>query len=126
MPSLNRATIIGHLGADAEVRFTPSGNKVVNFRVATNEGKNKDGEERPPEWHSIVCWKYAADRAEGFKKGDCVYVEGKLQTRSWEDDQGAKRFSTEIVGWQVAKIEREPKKDRKPDAPQPGEDDIPF
>lgn len=99
---LNKAMIIGHVGQDPEVRYTGNANnatKVATLRVATSERyKDKDGNVKEnTEWHSIVCWRQLADVVEKFvKKGTQVYVEGKLVTRSWEDN-GVKRYSTDIV-----------------------------
>lgn len=100
---VNKAIIIGHVGQEPEVRYTGSadnGTKVATLRVATSERyKDKDGNvKEQTEWHSVVCWRQLADVVEKFvKKGTQVYVEGKLATRSWEDQNGAKRYSTDIV-----------------------------
>lgn len=100
---VNKAIIIGHVGQEPEVRYTGSadnGTKVATLRVATSERyKDKDGNvKEQTEWHSVVCWRQLADVVEKFvKKGTQVYVEGKLATRSWEDQSGAKRYSTDIV-----------------------------
>lgn len=94
--------IIGHVGQDPEVRYTGNSNdgpKVATMRVATSERyKDRDGNLKElTEWHSIVCWRHLADVVEKYvKKGTQVYVEGKLQTRSWEDN-GQKRYVTDIV-----------------------------
>ncbi len=101
MRSLNKATIIGHLGTDPEMRHTPSGQTVVNFSVATNESwGGRDGQERQEktEWHRIVAWGRLAEICnEYLRKGRQVYIEGRLQTRSWDDQQGQKRYMTEII-----------------------------
>lgn len=100
---LNKAMIIGHVGQDPEVRYTGNANnatKVATLRVATSERyKDKDGNVKEnTEWHSIVCWRQLADVVEKFvKKGTQLYVEGKLVTRSWEDQNGGKKYSTDIV-----------------------------
>ena len=92
--------LIGNLGQNPELRFTQSNQAVLSLRLATNERfKNRDGEwQDRTEWHSIVVW---GRRAEGLNKvlskGSQLYVEGRLQTRSWEDKQGNKRYTTEIV-----------------------------
>ena len=99
---LNKVMIIGHVGQDPEVRYTgnaTNGTKVATLRVATSERyKDKDGNLKEiTEWHSIVCWRQLADIVEKYvKKGTQVYVEGKLQTRNWEDN-GVKRYSTDII-----------------------------
>ena len=100
---VNKVIIIGHVGQEPEVRYTGSadnGTKVATLRVATSERyKDKDGNvKEQTEWHSIVCWRQLADVVEKFvKKGAQVYIEGKIATRSWEDQSGAKRYSTDIV-----------------------------
>ena len=100
---VNKAIIIGHVGQDPEVRYTgeaSKGTKVATLRVATTERyKDKDGNvKEQTEWHSIVCWRNLADVVEKYvKKGTQVYVEGKLRTRSWEDQNGSKKFVTEIL-----------------------------
>lgn len=100
MASLNKAIIIGNLGKDPEVRFTPGGAAVCNFSVATSE-KWKDkasGEMREQtEWHRIVVWgKSAENCGQYLKKGRPVCVEGRIQTREWTDKENVKRYSTEI------------------------------
>lgn len=97
---VNKVILIGNLGADPEVRFTPSGQAVANFRIATNESwtdKNGQKQERT-EWHRIVVWgKLAELCGEYLKKGRQAYVEGRLQTREWTDKEGKKNYTTEIV-----------------------------
>lgn len=100
MGSLNKATLIGNLGKDPEVRAIASGVKVANFSIATTESyTGKDGNKvDKTEWHNIVMWRGLAEVAEKYlKKGSQVYVEGRLQTRSWDDQNGQKRYTTEIV-----------------------------
>lgn len=100
MASLNKVMLIGNLGKDPEVRAIPSGVKVANFPIATSESyTNKDGQRvEKTEWHNIVLWRGLAEVAEKYlKKGNPVFIEGKLQTRSWEDQNGQKRYMTEIV-----------------------------
>ena len=100
---LNKVMIIGHVGQEPEVRYTgnaTNGTKVATLRVATSERyKDKDGNvKEQTEWHSIVCWRQLADVVEKYvKKGMQLYVEGKLVTRSWEDQNGGKKYSTDIV-----------------------------
>lgn len=97
---LNKVTLIGNLGKDPELKYTPSGEAVVRFSIATNESyKDPNGQlvERT-EWHNIVAWRKLAELfGQYLKKGSKVYLEGKLQTRSWEDKEGNKRYTTEIV-----------------------------
>ncbi len=100
MASINKVILIGNLGADPEVRYTPSGKAVANFRIATTENwTNKDGgKEERTEWHRIVAWGRLGEICgEYLNKGKQVYIEGKLQTRGWEDREGNKRYTTEIV-----------------------------
>ena len=98
---LNKAMLIGHLGSDPEMRVTASGQSVVNFTLATNESfRDSSGtmQERT-EWHRIVAWGKLAEICNQYlRKGRQVYVEGRLQTRSWDDNKtGEKKFTTEIV-----------------------------
>ena len=99
--SVNKVTLVGNVGADPEVKYTPSGIPVGKFSLATNERfKNKSGEwQDRTEWHNIVAWQRLAEIAgEYVSKGSKVYIEGKLQTSSWEDRQsGEKKYRTEIV-----------------------------
>ena len=99
--SLNKVMLIGNLGKDPEVKYTPSGTPVAKLTVATNERfKDKDGQWADrTEWHNVVLWQRLAEIAgEYLKKGGKVYIEGRLQTRSWEDKQtNQKRYMTEVV-----------------------------
>jgi single-strand DNA-binding protein len=99
--SLNRVQLIGNLGKDPEVKYTPSGTPVAKLTIATNERyKDKNGEwQDRTEWHNVVLWQRLAEIAgEYLKKGGKVYVEGRLQTRSWDDKQtNQKKYMTEIV-----------------------------
>ena len=98
--SLNKVQLIGHLGADPDSRFTTSGSAVTNFTLATNETwKSSDGDKKEKtEWHRVVVFgKMAETVAEYMKKGQLVYVEGRLQTRSWEDKDNVKRYTTEVL-----------------------------
>lgn len=99
--SLNKVQIIGHLGADPELRYTATGTAVATFNVATNYNiKSPDSGEwqEKTEWHRVVAWERNAEVAgEYLRKGSKVYVEGRLQTRSWNDKDGLKRYTTEIV-----------------------------
>jgi single-strand DNA-binding protein len=99
--SLNRVTLIGNLGKDPEVKYTPSGTPVAKLALATNERfKDKSGEwQDRTEWHNVVLWQRQAEIAgEYLKKGSKVYIEGRLQTRSWDDKtSGQKKYMTEVV-----------------------------
>ena len=98
--SLNKVMLIGNLGADPEIKYTPNGTAVANLRIATSDNrKNKDGEwEERTEWHRVVVWGKLAELCEKYlSKGRQCFVEGRLQTRSWDDKDGNKRYTTEIV-----------------------------
>ena len=100
MASLNKVMIIGNLGRDPEMRFTANGQAVANFSVACNRRyTTRDGDQREEtEWVRVVCWARLAEIAGQYlQRGSQVYVEGRLQTRSWEDQQGQTRYSTEVV-----------------------------
>jgi single-strand DNA-binding protein len=101
---VNKVIIIGNLGADPELRYTQGGQAVSNFRVATNE-KWTDKEGKPQErteWHRVVVWGRQAENCEKYlSKGRQVYVEGRLQTREWDDKDGNKRYTTEVVAQTV-------------------------
>ena len=98
--SVNKVVLIGHLGGDPETRFTPSGAAVANFNLATNESwKDANGDiQDKTEWHRCVMFGKSAELAGNLlKKGQLVFTEGKLQTRNWEDKDGVKRYTTEVV-----------------------------
>lgn len=97
---LNKVMLIGNLGRDPEMRYTPSGRPVTTFSVATNRSwKTSDGERRSEtEWFNIVAWGSLAEICNQYlKKGQQVYLEGRLQSRSWEDDDNVKHQTTEVV-----------------------------
>lgn len=102
MAGVNKVILVGNLGKDPEIRVLESGTKVATFSLATTESyKDRNSGERvdKTEWHNIVLWRALADIAERFlKKGNQVYLEGKLQTRSYDDKDGNTRYTTEIVG----------------------------
>ena len=99
--SINKTTILGYVGNDPDVRFLPSGNPVCNFRIATSESwkdKNTGQKQEKTEWHSIVAFNKLAEIIQQYvHKGSRIYVEGKLQTRKWQDKDGNDRYSTEIL-----------------------------
>ena len=99
--SLNKVMLIGNLGADPEVRHTSSGLPVATFRMATSWTRGSEGGQREEntEWHNIVAWRRLAEICQQYlKKGSKVYIEGRIQTRSWDDaSTGQKRYMTEIV-----------------------------
>ena len=100
MASLNKAEIIGNLGSDPEIRYTPSGDAVANFSVATTESwrdKNTGEQKESTEWHRVSIFGKLAEIADQYlKKGSQVYIEGKIQTRKWTDKDGIERYSTGI------------------------------
>jgi len=109
MASLNKVLLIGNLGKDPEVRFTASGTAVASFSLATSEKfKNKEGEwEERTEWHNVTLWGRLAEIAsEYLGKGKTVYIEGRLQTRKWQDKDGKDRYTTEIVGEKMLMLSR--------------------
>ena len=109
--SLNKVMLIGHLGADPELRYTPSGVPVATFRIATNEvWKTAEGKiQERTEWHNIVVWRRLAEISNDLlKKGSRVYVEGRLQTRTYEDRNGIRRSVTEIVADDIIVLEPKP------------------
>lgn len=126
--TLNKVMLIGNVGKDPEVNFTPTGVKVAQFRLATSETwKDKDGAvQEHTDWHTIIAWRGLADVVEKLvRRGTRIYVEGKIQSRSFEDRDGNKRYVTEIVADNLLLLD--PKKAEHPDAP-PAQtsDDIPF
>jgi len=129
--SVNKVVLVGHLGGDPDSRYTPSGTAVVNMTLATNESwrdSNGDTQEKT-EWHRCVMFGKLAELAgEWLKKGQLVYIEGKLQTRNWEDKDGIKRYTTEVVSDTFTMLGRKMNEGEKPVATTPGddEDDLPF
>ncbi len=133
--TLNKVMLIGRLGQDPEVRYTPSGAATVTLSVATNTSyKGPDGNPvENTEWHRVVLWRQQAETAGKFlKKGSRIFVEGKLATRSWDDKDGVKRYSTEIIADHIQFLDgREgtsvPPSDNHIAEPKPEEaDDLPF
>ncbi len=104
MASVNKVILIGNLGSDPEVKYTPSGSAVANFTLATNERwKDASGQDQEKtEWHRIVVWgKQAENCGQYLSKGRPAYIEGRLQTREWNDKEGTKRYTTEVVAQTV-------------------------
>ena len=142
MAGINKVILIGNLGSDPEVRYTPSGVAVAQFNIATSEEwKDKDsGEKRErTEWHRIVAWRRLGEICgEYLSKGQQVYVEGRIQTNAWEDKEGNKRYTTEIIANTVQFLgRRESSESARPrstspadyqgmPAQGPADDDIPF
>ena len=97
---VNKVTLIGNLGSDPEIRYTQSGDQVATFNIATTERwKGQDGQvQESTEWHKIVAWSRLAEICgEYLHKGSKVYIEGKIQTRKWQDKDGNDRYTTEII-----------------------------
>lgn len=118
---LNKAQLIGFLGADPDIRFTLEQEAVARVRIATSESWKKNGEKHEKtEWHNVVFFgKLAEIVRDHLKKGSLVYVEGKLQTRSWDKD-GETRYTTEIVAYEMKMLPSGSGKAREtPDAPSP-------
>jgi len=138
MASLNKVMIIGNLGSEPEMRFTPNGNPVTSFRVATNrvyttaEGERK----QETEWFTVVAWNKLAEQCNQFlTKGRLVYAEGRLRTRTWEGQDGQKHYRTEIIANRVTFLDRQAlaslpeEKEEKIEEAEVGElepEDIPF
>ena len=134
---VNRVQLEGFTGADAELKYLPSGQPVANLSVATSE-RYKDGkgnDQEKTEWHRIVVFGKAAERASKIRKGQLVTLEGKLQTRSWEGKDGKKQYSTEVVAHRVHVIQlgeqqaAEPRRETAKaveGSQEVAEDDIPF
>lgn len=98
--SINKAILVGNVGKDPEIKFLPSGSAVANFGLATSERfKDKSGEfQERTEWHNIVAYQRTAEIIRDYvKKGSKLYIEGRIQTRSWDDQSGKKQYRTEIV-----------------------------
>jgi len=108
--NLNRVMLIGRLGRDPEVRYTKDGTPVANLRVATSEQWTDRGSgerQERTEWHTVVLWGRQAEIAERYlNKGRLVYVEGRLETRKWQDQNGQERYSTEIRGLNFQMLDR--------------------
>jgi single-strand DNA-binding protein len=141
MASVNKVILIGNLGQDPEKRYTGSGAAVTSFSLATtNRWKDKSGQnQEQTEWHRVVVWGQQAEScAQYLSKGRPVYVEGRLQTRQWDDKNGNKRYTTEVVaqrvqflgtptgGKNVADSNATPPSDDNPGFPMDDNDDVPF
>ena len=147
--SVNKAILIGFVGNDPEIRYLDSGTPVANFNLATSETyTNKGGEKvTQTEWHHIVLWRSLAEITEKYiKKGSQVYIEGRIRTRSWDDRDGNKRYTTEIVADTMQMMGRKseggtemsapagqsngfqnaPKTNSEPTPDMNGSDDLPF
>ncbi len=144
MEGVNKAILVGNLGRDPETRTLEGGTKVSRFPMATTESyKNRDGEKvSKTEWHFVVVWRGLAEVVERYlKKGNQVYVEGRIQTRKWQDKDGNDRYTTEVVANQLTMLGGAPKADaqqeqepaqseaanvQEPPMNEKEEDDLPF
>jgi len=146
MATMNKVMLIGNLGNDPEKRFTPGGQPVATFNIATTERWKDKANGQPQErteWHRIVVWGQQAENCSQYlAKGRSVFVEGRLQTRQWEDKDGNKRTTTEVVAQRVLFLGSQAGSDRKQSASEPaaaetipgfdpgtgtgGMDDVPF
>ena len=135
MASLNKVMIIGNLGSEPEMRFTPNGNPVTSFRVATNRVYNTPEGERKEEteWFTVITWGRLAEQCNQFlSKGRLVYAEGRLRTRTWEGQDGQKHYRTEVIANRVTFLDRQaaaPLPEEKVEEAGSGEwvpEDIPF
>ncbi|MDR1870464.1 MAG: single-stranded DNA-binding protein [Deltaproteobacteria bacterium] len=117
MASVNKAILLGHLGQDPEYRTAKTGKKFVTFSLATSDRWNNEDR---VEWHKIVLFERTAEVAKEYlRKGSQVYIEGRIQTRSWEDQQGIKRYTTEIIGNNLVILSRKDSYANQPTAPAP-------
>jgi single-strand DNA-binding protein len=134
MASVNKVILLGRLGQDVELKYTPSSKAVANFSLATTESWNdKDGnKQEKAEWHKVVVWGKLAELCNQYiKKGSQVFVEGSLQTRSWEKKDGTKAYTTEINARTVQFLGGQQSVEEKPDTLIPSSAefstaDIPF
>ena len=146
MSSLNKVMLIGRLGKDPEIRYTPDGSPVATFSLATSENwTDKSGTRQDrTEWHNIVAWSKLAELSKRFLvKGRQVYIEGRIRTREWNDKDGNKRRTTEVIASQMvllgsksegseanamppSPIQRAPEAEPAPGEPSITDDDIPF
>lgn len=142
MRGVNKVILIGNLGRDPEIRYTKDGRAVATLNIATTETWNDQSGQRQErtEWHRVVLWGKQAEVAKEYlAKGRQVYIEGKLQTRSWDDREGNKRYTTEVRADQMIMLggRGEPPAEREPAGPPPAsapeeppfqatEEDVPF
>jgi single-strand DNA-binding protein len=147
--SVNKAILVGFVGNDPEVRYLENGTPVANFRLATSETYTNRGGEKvtQTEWHSVVLWRGLAEITEKYiKKGSQVYIEGRIRTRTWDDRDGNKRYTTEIIADTMQMMGKKnegssempashaqpnddagaPKASAEPAAENNGTDDLPF
>ena len=126
---LNKVMIIGHLGKDPEMRYTPSGSPVTTFNVATSRSwTTSDGERRTEtEWFTVVAWDRLAEICNQYlTKGRQVYIDGRLQSRSWEDKEGKRHTSVEVVANEMIMLGKRQSSDDQSDEVETDEDEFPF
>lgn len=122
MASVNKVILLGNLGKDPETRYMTNGEAVTNCSIATSESwKDKSGEKQvKTEWHNLTFYRKLAEIAgEYLKKGSTIYVEGKLQTRKWQDKEGKDRYTTEIIVHELTMLGGKPVQDDKQSSPEP-------
>jgi single-strand DNA-binding protein len=143
--TVNKVILLGRLGKDPELKYTPSGAAVANFTMATNRvWKDQDGNtQERTDWHRIVVWRKLAEFTGNYlKKGGLIYVEGRLETRSWNDNNNVTRYITEVVAESIQMVGPKMERSGEPvdipppadefvpgepeGAPAPSEDDLPF
>ena len=126
MSGVNKVILVGNLGGDPTMRYTPSGTAVANFNIATTERfTNRSSGERDSrtEWHRVVAWGRLAEICNQYlKKGKQIYVEGRLQTRNWEDQSGNKRYTTEVIANNMVMLGRAGESGDMPDQDFPPDD----
>lgn len=135
---VNKVLIIGNLGSDPEIKYTKAGDPVANLSIATSESwkdKNSGDLQEKVEWHRVVMFSRLAEIAEQYlKKGSKVFVEGKLQTRKWQDQEGKDRYTTEVVAKEMTMLDSRSSSQAQEDSPKVEnekpkddfEEDIPF
>lgn len=131
MASLNKVQLIGNLGKDVETKFTPSGLQISKFTVATTDSVKKgDTWENVTEWHNITCFGKTAEFADKYlKKGNAVYLEGRIKTESWEDESGVKKYKTGIIADKLMSLTKKESVNDNQEQPAGNEaesDSLPF
>ena len=127
MSSLNKVMVIGNLGSDPEMRFTPGGKSVTSFSVAAGYSYTVDGERKEEtEWFNIVAWGKLAEICNQYlSKGQQIYIEGRQQTRKWESDDGQTHYKTELIANQMVMLGKKEAREDQPDSIAES-DSIPF
>lgn len=131
MASINKVILIGNLGKNPDVQFSKSGVEVAKFSLATTESRKvNDNWENTTDWHNVILFNKQAAFAKSLKKGDSVYLEGKISYSSWEDESGIKKYKTDIIGHiikSLTKIEKSTeKKEKQSNNEYDNENDLPF